>query len=105
MRGGYGVAGSIRALSARKGALIMTYLLYYTDLNVAEAVYRTNRPAYCPSPCSFHDLDDALRMARTIMTRRDPPAVAWEIEGDDGTMLDRREIARRIRYLEPATDR
>jgi hypothetical protein len=66
----------------------MAHKLYFTHYAISVAEYRANKPRLSPYVCN--DRDAALRRARQIT---EAGGVAWEIESDDGTVLDRSGIA------------
>jgi hypothetical protein len=74
------------------------YRLFYTDYDITEAQYLGCKPTYMAY--GYNELDDALGKARQI---KEHGGVPWEIEADDGVILDRYEIAKvlqvRVREL------
>ena len=70
----------------------MAYRLYYTDYEIAEADYRVRKPGFMAY--RYNELDDALGKARQI---KEHGGVPWEIEGDDGVILDRDQITRTLK--------
>jgi hypothetical protein len=69
----------------------MAFRLYYTDYDISAAEYQANKCHLIPFV--YSDSDDALRCARQIIGVRGVP---WEIIGDDGSVVGRREIADEI---------
>ncbi len=67
----------------------MRHKLFFTDFEMPEYQYRANKPHLFRY--LYDELDDALGMAREINARG---SVAWEIVSSDGSVIDRREIAR-----------
>ena len=65
------------------------YRLFYTETEITRAEYLSNKVTLVPR--GYRDLEDALRAARQL---RDTGPVPWEIQGDDGTELDRDKIVR-----------
>lgn len=70
----------------------MVYRLFYTDVAVSKSAYQAQKNA--SMAYVYHELDDALGMARDINARG---GVAWEIENDDGPSLARDEIETQLR--------
>jgi hypothetical protein len=68
------------------------FTLFSTDFAVSPAAYKAQKSKLITYRC--HELDDALGMAREISARG---GVAWEIEGIDGTVLDRDQISTELR--------
>jgi hypothetical protein len=66
----------------------MNYRLYWTDREISLAEYQRSKGLLWPKVHS--NLDDALRFARDMGKHGSIP---WEIEGDDGTKLDRKAFA------------
>lgn len=71
---------------------MMTYRLYFTDVEVSKVSYEAQKARL--TTYVYHELDDALGMAREITERG---GVSWEIESDDGTLIGRYAIARLLR--------
>ncbi len=70
----------------------MQHIIYFTDMPISEAEYLA-RKAHL-TPVSYHELDDALGMARIINARGGVP---WEIVSSDGKKIDRAEISRLVK--------
>ena len=65
----------------------MAYHLFYTDVRVSKSAYEAQKPRL--TAYHYHELDDALGMAREIKARG---GFVWEIENDDGPSLGSDEI-------------
>jgi hypothetical protein len=70
----------------------VAFRLYYTVNPVSTAQYQAGKSSFVPMV--YDDRDDALRRARQITELGGTP---WEIIGDDGTILDRDQIAETLR--------
>ncbi len=71
----------------------MAFRLYYTDYDISAVEYQANKSRFIP--IAYNDRDDALRRAWQIVGHRGVP---WEIIGDDGSIVGRREIADEIQH-------
>jgi hypothetical protein len=70
----------------------MVHRLFTTDFQVSKAEYEAQKPRLMAY--QYHELDDALGMAREIEARG---GIAWEIENDDGQTMGRDEIQAQLR--------
>lgn len=70
----------------------MRYKLFCTDFEMPEDQYRANKPHLLSY--MYNERDDALSKASEVNSRG---GVAWEIVSSDGTVIDRREIAKILR--------
>jgi hypothetical protein len=77
-------------------AKTMTYRLFFTDFEVPLAVYQAQKSRLITY--TYNELDDALGMAKRIMSYGGVP---WEIEQEDGTLISRAEIAKLLRERAP----
>ena len=71
----------------------MPFRLYYTDYEISAGEYQANKSLLMP--IVYNDRDDALRRAWQILGVHGVP---WEIIGDDGSIVGRREITDEIRH-------
>jgi hypothetical protein len=69
----------------------MGFRLYHTNHVISAAQYQANKSRF--RPMVYSDRDDALRCAGQIIG---VDGVPWEIIGDDGSVVGRREIADEI---------
>jgi len=70
----------------------MVHRLFSTDFQVSKAEYEAQKSRLMAY--QYHELDDALGMAREIEARG---GIAWEIENDDGQTMGRDEIQAQLR--------
>ena len=70
----------------------MSYSLYYTDCDMSERDYLACKSTLIK--IIYNKFDDALGRARQIT---EYGGIPWEIEGEDGTRLQRDEITKSMR--------